>query len=304
MIDRKTPRTKRSKRRSTLASWEASDQMMAEMMSEATTTKISRRERKRNMLESYAKMMGKSMPEESPRRHKTESKKKNRPFALFPRDFIFTPGNPLIPLNQGQLNSKTAEKTRDRILREYIKQFRADGLHWLLLCHLRALTGKSNPVYISCTALARRLSSSGKADGRWLQLTKDALLALEAAELISLEDQHKKRMIITIPPIVINEGKHGYIKVYLSSANKLRLNACLAFCFLLKCQPAKRIINGWYLTTIAKKIGLSYGHDRSRMRQWLRKHLSIINKEILGETHKNYKMEIKGRPAKVYIELT
>jgi len=232
-----------------------------------------------------------------------KKKEIDRPFALFPRDFIFTPGNPLIPLNQGQLNSKTAEKTRDRILREYIKQFRADGLHWLLLCHLRALAGKSNPVYISCTALARRLSPSGKADGRWLQLTKDALLALEAAELISLEDQHKKRMIITIAPIVINEGKHGYIKVYLSSANKLRSNACLAFCFLLKCQPAKRIINGWYLTTIAKKIGLSYGHDRSRMRQWLRKHLSIINKEILGETHKNYKMEIKGRPAKVYIEL-
>ena len=232
-----------------------------------------------------------------------KKKEIDRPFALFPRDFIFTPGNPLIPLNQGQLNSKTAEKTRDRILREYIKQFRADGLHWLLLCHLRALAGKSNPVYISCTALARRLSSSGKADGRWLDLTKDALVDLEGAELISLEDEHKKRMIITIAPIVINEGKHGYIKVYLSSANKLRSNACLAFCFLLKCQPAKRIINGWYLTTIAKKIGLSYGHDRSRMRQWLHKHLSIINKEILSETHKNYKMKIKGRPAKVYIEL-
>ena len=99
MIDRIKTRTKRSRRRRKLTPVEAYEKMMEEMMSEATTIKI---------------IGGRNR---SPRRDKTDRKKNNRPFALFPRDFIFTPVNPLIPLNQGQLNSKTAEKTRDRILR-------------------------------------------------------------------------------------------------------------------------------------------------------------------------------------------
>lgn len=289
MIDRKKIRIKRSRLRSKLIPEESCEKileelMMEEMMSDGTPIKIINTRKK------------------SPRRDKTDRKKKNRPFALFPRDFIFVEGNPLIPLNQGQLNSEIAEKSRDRILREYIKQFRADGLHWLLLCHLRALTGKSNPVHISCTALARRISSSGKVDGRWLQLTKDALLALEAAKLIRIEFEHEKHITIYLAPILVEEGGRGYMKIYLDDCNLLRLNAPLALWLILRSQPVYRIIDGWYFSTIAKKVGLSYGHDRARMRSWLRRCLHIINRKIINNKYGRYRMEIKGRPAKVYIE--